>query len=628
MSTLRIRALNIPPAIEVRRGESVPDGFWLAVLANWGPWGRQPATRLLVPREVFLARLAWLPDACRAYDVGLDWDDASISLIRNVQAERRTLAYWLQAPTDLSGADVTRRLDGSRFAGDLRPFQVRDLGRLLALENGANFSVPGAGKTAVTYAVFEAERMQGRVDRLLVVAPISAFEAWREEAKRWLNPLPLIHTFTGNIPPDAEVLLVNYQRLLFAYEAVSYWVLGHSTHVVLDEAHRMKRGWAGRWGRACLNLAHLAKRRDILTGTPAPQHPRDLVALMDFCWPGQGARLLPQDSLDRAPLPDAIRRAGESIRPLFVRTTKAELGLPAPKISVIEIPLEGLQLEIYEALRNRYAGLLRLSPQERMNYARMGRVAMYLLEAAINPSLLPSGSSPSDPPSFMHPPLEVPPDSPLAELIREYGKYETPPKFVELVKILQAHMAEGKKTVVWSHFVRNLDLLRNKVLTAIRPALVHGGLPVEPGEGAISRVEEMRRFREDPDCLVLLANPAALGEGVSLHDVCRDAVYLDRTFNAGQYLQSLDRIHRLGLQPTDEVEVTICITQNTIDEVVDRRVGQKAERLSMLLDDRALTAMVLPDEEDYGPPIETDTDVAALFEHLQGAELPPDPADG
>ena len=45
---------------------------------------------------------------------------------------------------------------------------------------------------------------------------------------------------------------------------------------------------------------------------------------------------------------------------------------------------------------------------------------------------------------------------------------------------------------------------------------------------------------------VLLANPQAMSEGISLHLECHDAIWLDRTYNAGQYLQGIDRIHRLG----------------------------------------------------------------------------------
>ena len=59
------------------------------------------------------------------------------------------------------------------------------------------------------------------------------------------------------------------------------------------KAHRMKAGRSGTHGTACLDLAFGANRRDILTGTPAPQAPGDFVALVDFLWPGQAHRLLP-----------------------------------------------------------------------------------------------------------------------------------------------------------------------------------------------------------------------------------------------------------------------------------------------------------------------------------------------
>ena len=64
---------------------------------------------------------------------------------------------------------------------------------------------------------------------------------------------------------------------------------------------------------------------------------------------------------------------------------------------------------------------------------------------------------------------------------------------------------------------------------------------------------------------VLLANPAALAEGVSLHTVCHDAVYLDRTFTAGQYLQSVNRIHRLGLAPGTDTLTSVLVAQGTVD---------------------------------------------------------------
>jgi hypothetical protein len=119
---------------------------------------------------------------------------------------------------------------------------------------------------------------------------------------------------------------------------------------------------------------------------------------------------------------------------------------------------------------------------------------------------------------------------------------------------------------------------------------------------------------------VLLANPAAMAEGVSLHHACHDAIYLERTFNAGQFLQSVDRIHRLGLDPETETRVTFLISTGTVDEVAASRIEAKATNLGRMLDDPSLSAMSLPDDDDVGQPLDvgSEADVQALFEHLRG----------
>lgn len=602
----------------VVRGPGVPDDFWLAVLAHWGTAGGQTATRILVPREVLLGALTWLPRSCRAYNVGLEWDDVARSVLETLESERHAVASALAKISPVDPAEVAGWLKLSRHRGGLRWFQERDLARLLALRHGANFSVPGAGKTTVTYALYEIERVQGRVERLLVVAPMSAFESWIDEASAWLRPCPRIVVFDGRaLPLGSEIAIVNYQRLTGGFSQLAEWVGEAPTHVVLDEAHRAKRGWSGQWGRTCLSLGFSAARRDVLTGTPAPNHPRDLLALLDFCWPGQAEMLLPASSLVAKPEAEAVVKAGDVIKPLFVRTTKTELELPPIEFRVHTVPLGGLQAEIYRSLRSRYAGQLIASQTEQANLLRLGRTVMYLLEAATNPALLPVGSADADPLSLRHPPLDIPSGSRLAELVARYGEYETPSKFVELAALLEKNARDGRKTLVWSNFVRNLNLLAHETLLNLSPALIHGGVPYEAERGP-SRTKELARFRHDANCMVLLANPAALGEGASLHDVCHDAVYLDRTFNAGQYLQSLDRIHRLGLGPDEVTNITLLLTADTVDTVVNDRVASKVMVLERLLSDSHLSELCLPDDEDYGQPIDlTRADVEALMGHLR-----------
>lgn len=617
--TISIALQDSGGEVRLERGPTVDTTTWLQVRSEFGSPNANANRFLVIPLEAFLSRRRVLAGICRDAGATIRFDDGVRDLLVAAQANEQSLHRRLADPVDLDEGDVRGRLRGGRFTRELRPFQLRDLGRLLALDHGANFSVPGAGKTTVTLAAYEAERLAGRVERLLVVAPLSAFDAWLEEAVDCFDqPLRVARAGRDPILPDTELVLVNYQRLDTEYERLAEWVVRRPTMVVLDEAHRMKRGWEGAWGTRCLSLAYLAQRRDILSGTPAPQSPKDFVALLDYLWPGQATTILPGDVLVTRPPADAGERVATAIGPLFARTTKRELDLPEVEFDPIVVPLEPLHADLYAALRAEYAGRFLLDRDDERDLFTMGQVVMYLLEAATNPKLLTAGSlTTADAPEFRHPPLVPEPGSRLATLLERYNEFETPAKFQQLALIVERNAAAGRKTLVWSNFVRNLLTLR-RMLARYQPALVHGGVPPYAEDGETSRETELRRFRRDDDCMVLLANPAAMSEGVSLHHDCHHAVYLDRTFNAGQYLQSLDRIHRLGLEPGTITNFTLLISAGTIDETVDDRVRTKAALLGEMLDDD-LTGVALPSDEDYGAPIEADPgDIAALFAHLRG----------
>ena len=622
--TLAISLAENGSSVQIKRGEGIDDDTWLQVRAAWNADGRDADRLIHVPLERFMAHRNSFSARAKNLGVGAALDEGVLAALRQGKQTRKELDQSLAAPEPLPDEEVLEAIGGSRFKRDLRPFQTRDLGRLLALSHGANFSVPGAGKTAVAYAVYEAERVRGRVDRLLVIAPMSAFDAWFDEAKDSLEkgPVPMRYT-GGRIPESAEVVLTNYQRLAANYLELAEWVRKHKVMVLLDEAHRMKKGWRGEWGAACLNLAYLATRRDILTGTPAPQSPTDLVALIDYLWPNEAIRILPRDALLTNPPAGAGKQVADAIRPLFARTTKGDLGLPPVTKKSIVVPLEGLQADIYNAMRDTYRGTIEMGLKEQHDMLRLGRITMYMLEAATNPKLLASGwLEGSDPEVFRHPPLEVEPGSRLADLIENYNIHETPPKFIELMKLVKANADQGRKTLIWTNFVRNLKALK-QMLARYEPAMYHGGVvPWSPDPTAVTRETEVQRFRNDPNCMILLANPAAMSEGVSLHHECHDAIYLERTFNAGQYLQSIDRIHRLGLAPDQETRITFLLTGDTIDEVVDGRGRLKAERLAEMLDDPNLATVALPNDEDIGAPIDDGDDITALFAHLRGEHVP------
>jgi SNF2 family DNA or RNA helicase len=191
--------------------------------------------------------------------------------------------------------------------------------------------------------------------------------------------------------------------------------------------------------------------------------------------------------------------------------------------------------------------------------------------------------------------------------MRDLPQYELSPKYKKVFEIVAENASAGRKTLVWSTFVRNLKSLE-LMLAAFSPVVIHGGTK--------DREEQLRRFREDPSCFVLLSNPATLGEGVSLHHHCHDAIYVDRDFSAGRFMQSLDRIHRLGLADNISTKITILAAADTIDEVIAQRLSLKLKFMGGVLDDAAVVQLADLVEEPSSSVGMNDEDFNALVQHL------------
>lgn len=533
-------------------------------------------------------------------DPDVSWQPELLALVETNAADTALLGQRLaeaahdpKPPTDLGGG----------WAAGLTDFQQRDLAKLLELAHGANFSVPGAGKTRVGLAAFQARRDAGEIRRMLVVCPKSAFESWQTET---LTCFPdgdvRVGIMTTAATPTCDILLVNYERLADARAALLAWLRVEPSMLTLDEAHRMKRGPAGVWGATCLSIGPYAARRLILTGTPAPNGAKDLENLFAFVWPGLGRSTVTQ-ALDGK----TLRQASQRLRPLFVRTTKSELQLPPYEIKLRRVDLPPLHRELYDALLGQMSGRWREGEEEA---EALGRVLLYLLMAATTPALLATGATKYEPLPYRVPPLPVPPDSSLASLMRDLPHYELSPKYQEALAIVSVNAAAGRKTLVWSTFIRSLTSLQ-QLFARFNPALIHGGTD--------DREAELNRFRNDPACMVLLSNPATLGEGVSLHHTCHDAVYIDRDFAAGRFMQSLDRIHRLGLAPGTETRVTVLAASHTVDELVAQRLDDKLTFMGGVLDDPAVLQLSDLDEEPTASVGMDNADLRALVGHLSSS---------
>lgn len=534
--------------------------------------------------------------------------------VQSTRASQHGLAPTLtavQIEANLAAMGFTRR--------KLKRFQLRDLAHIMTLRNGANFSVPGAGKTTVTFALHLLVRRLGQ--HLFVVAPKSAFQAWRDIMSECLAddaPEDVAEPFTvldGREQETAHALTSGATRFLMSYDlmirqqgVIAAHFATHPVHLVLDEAHRMKAGTLSQRGAFLLKIATLPARRDILTGTPMPQSASDIESQLDFLWPGHGLGI--QVIRGKSPR--------EVLGNLYVRTTKQELEIPEATRAFLDVDMKPGQLALYSIVRSDFLSQFAFQINRGVGQAQImkaRRSVMRLLQLSVNPAQALSAMAIDD--------YKIP--SGIADAVIEEGHSAKLTTVMDHARTL-AH--KGEKIVIWTIFTDTIRSLAS-ALADLNPVVLHGGVPSGSVGDLDTREGRVRRFHLDPSCHVLIANPAAAGEGISLHTVCHNAIYADRSYVSTHYLQSIDRIHRLGLAPEQKTNIFVYRSKaprevGSIDLSVSRRLTEKIRNMQQLLDDPDLHKLAL-DEEEADDPIDYDItpdDLIDLIQELEGKAAP------
>ena len=468
---------------------------------------------------------------------------------------------------------------------ELKSYQIKGLEHFLQVKHGANFSVPGSGKTTMVYAYFDKLKREGLVDKIFVIGPFSSFSPWEEEAEKCFGKRLKVARLVGPKrqsyylqSAQYELFLCHYQTAANDLPEIIKLCKQNRILLVVDESHYIKRFTDGVRSSAILTLAPFATRRVILSGTPMPNGYLDLWSQMTFLWPGKqllGERNTYKNRCDNTNEQESIKK---EIRPFFYRVKKSDLRLPKPKIIKTEYSLKPIQAQIYHALSVRLLSELKLQTEDRQKIKQWRKAKMIrLLQAASNPTLLSQHSQ-----EFEVPPLTADGTS-LVELIEKYSQFEVPAKFEAAISLTEKLLSEGKKVLLWTSFVHNIKMLENS-FKGTNYYSIHGAIPKDDTEDLDNRERRIHEFKTTEKPSVLIANPAACAESISLHEACHDAIYLDRTFNCGQYIQSMDRIDRISSAP-QIANYHILIAENTIDQTINDKLNEKFETMKKVLEE-------------------------------------------
>lgn len=573
--------------------------------------------QITIPWTDFNKLLFDFSSVCKSYRINVKFDKFSEYLIEKFLEDRK----YRKEKTDLLPLvdnEIKDILVSKSFSRNLTDEQKRDTRKLLKLKHGANFSVPGAGKTTTLLAIFTILKHFSIVDKLFVISPKNAFMSWEDEVRDIFNG-SITTKRLANLSMQSlkeafdqyDVILINYEKMRKELNGIYQYFEKNKIHLVLDESHRIKSGDNNLSFSQIDKLASLSIRRDILSGTPLPQSYADLQPQLYILW---RENLLSEELINSTE--DVSNSINHTIKDLFVRTTKDELGLNPPTMNFISIEMGPIQSEIYSLLRSELTRKLSGLSRDQILYIRsLGSMAVRLMQAATNPMLL------SNEDEYFHEKMDIESNSPLWEALFDYSRYEKPAKFNFLESFIKKYLSEDvtNKIVLWTYFVKNIRLLEKR-LSAYNPTTIYGAIHTGDIDYQDSRESRIRRFHLDENCRILIANPQACGEGISLHKASHHAIYLDRNFNAAYYLQSVDRIHRLGLSNKVETNITFLIAKDTIDEVIVKRLNEKTKKMADVLNDQFLRKLAMdPDDILFDESLGLDgQDVHDVITHLQG----------
>ncbi|MEO9257298.1 MAG: DEAD/DEAH box helicase, partial [Crocinitomicaceae bacterium] len=526
----------------------------------------------------------------------------------------------------------------------LYPLQLLSAFHMAFSQNACNFAVPGAGKTSIVYGAYAYLKSLPKdnprhVDKLLVIGPLSSFAPWENEYYECFGKKISVKRLSGDIAiskaekeehlysgKPAELTLIFHGSIENLRKPIIDFLQSNHTMVVVDEAHRIKNP-EGVWGKNAVSISKEARSRIILTGTPVPNGYEDLYNLFQFIYPYKFKEILKyhySNLIDMTknsdPESERVQQFTENISPYFIRIKKDDLKLPPIVEKIVEVDMNLQQREIYDFIETAYIESFKANSsatfKDVVNKAKLIR----LRQAASNPFLLAKPLKDSlennpelgevDPNSFFtNQDDEYLNDSEFFYKVCNYRSLEIPIKYKRIREIIETDiLPKNQKVIIWSIFIQNAKELKEYLFkNEIFSELLIGEVPQEERESIIAKFNDPlnRGFR------VLIANPFSVAESISLHKGCHNAIYLERDYNCSNFLQSKDRIHRVGLEKDQTTTYYYIIAKDSIDEIIDRRLQQKIERMEKIINEEIPLFARLNDDD------ETDIIKSLLIDYAQ-----------
>ena len=422
----------------------------------------------------------------------------------------------------------------------------------------------GTGKSLTTIAVAGRLWLDHKVERMLIVAPLSILGVWQEEFRKFANFEYSLVILNGSESKKSEklrqmptsglqVAVINYESAWRMEQELAAW---DADLIVCDEGHKIKTHNIS--ASKCMHrLGVKARYRMLLTGTIITNKAIDVFSsykflspvvfgnsfyafrnrYFDMCGYGMHTPVLKKSMAD-----ELSRR----IHSIAFRATKAEcLDLPETTEIVRTVELEPQAKRLYEQLvRDSYVQI------------KDGEItAANMLTRLLRLSQLTGGFLRED---SSERPIQI-----------------SDAKLAALADIVDSAAQDGEKLVVIARFLPEID--------AITRMLEKKTIGYSQISGEIKdRDEQVRRFQKDADTTVFVGQIATAGLGITL-TAADIMAFFSLDYSMSNFEQAKARIHRVGQR--NPCTYIYLVAAGTVDEKVLQALRDKADLARVLIDE-------------------------------------------
>ena len=417
------------------------------------------------------------------------------------------------------------------------------------------FNEQGTGKTASAIWAADFLMKQGKINRVLVICPLSIMDsAWREDLFTFAPHRSVDIAYGAPkkrraiIEQGADFVIINYDGVEIVSDVIAK---GGFDLIVVDEATHYKNAQSKRW-KILKNLVKDDTWVWMMTGTPAAQSPLDAYGLAKMINPNSVPRffgsfrdmVMTKATQFRWTIKSHASDTVFNVLQPAIRFTKEEcLDLPDMTYTKRIVELTRQQKKYYDMLKKSMTMTVGDDEITGINAAVMMNKLLQISAGAVYTD---EGDT-----------LEF-------DIKHRY-------------KVLKEVIDESsQKVLVFVPFKHTIDILTDKLRNdGVTTEVIRGDVPVA------KRTDIFKRFQTTSDPRVLVIQPQSAAHGVTL-TAANTVVWWGPTPSLETYLQANARVHRAGQKhPSTVVQLQGSAVEKRVYALLDNRIDVHTKMIDL-----------------------------------------------